>query len=207
MNIYFAIACNVGSVEVAGTLAAVLLMLFALRWRRAGALLVVRILIGAVAVALLWLVAVDLSRFREECEDCWLDRDIWQVRVYGIPIHEWTCEHGIVPRIASDLGVRCQHLRSSRVHLTRLWGLVYPARPCFCGIIRLSGDNWYDDATAQMVRAKGSSSPALVDEFRQKVLVAYDQQYLTGFLAKLKQSQTTSTDQPHTPPAAEKPGG
>ena len=204
--VYFAIACNVGYIEASGTVAAVLFTVFALRWRRRGILLLVRILIGATAAALLWLVAVDLSWFRDRCEDCWLDRDIWQVRVYGMPVYERTREHGILHRVAEDLGVRCPHQHSSHDYLRRYWGLVYPAYPCFNGILRLSGEDWYDDAAAEIVRARGKSSPALAEEFRQKVLVAHDWQYLANFRAKLQQSQSGNTTQPQPPPTA-KPGG
>lgn len=207
--VYFSIASTVGYLEASGTAVALVLMVSALRWHPAGALLHVRFLMTAVAVALLWLVAVDVSRFREECEDCWLDRDIWQIRVYGVPLREKSCEYGVLHRVAEDLGVPCPHLRSSRVHLQRIWGLIYP-RPSNVGIIRLVGDeddDWYDEAAARIVRAKVDSSPTFLDEFHQRVFVDHDRQYIRTFFMELRQSRTGNTDQPQRPPSADQPGG
>ncbi len=196
---YFSMGCSVGFIEASGTLIASLLMMAAWRWRRRGAWGVVRLLLGIAAVAVLWMVAVDWSWFVERCDDCWLDRDILQIRVYRVPVAETTREYGVLHLVARDLGVPCSHNHVVRWHKYRFWGLIYPAWPCISGTLRLSGEDWYDDAITEIVRAKAKESPGLAEEFRRRVLVDHDRQYLFAFLAELRKSRMKETSHPSKP--------
>ena len=123
---YFSMGTSIGYVEASGTLISLMLIVVAWRWHRAGAWLFVRGAIAVAAAGILWMVAVDWSWFVEGCEDCWLSRDILQVRVYRMPIYETISEYGALYRIANDLGVPCLHEHSRRWHKYRYWGLIYP---------------------------------------------------------------------------------
>ena len=49
----------------------------------------------------------------------------------------------------------------------------------------VSEDHRQYDAAAEIVRAKGKASPGLAEEFRQRVLVAHDHQFLQSFVAEV----------------------
>lgn len=170
-------------------------MISTLRWHPKAVLLHVRSGIRCGAGALLWIVALDLYWFMEECKDYLRYRDVWQVRVYGIPLYEWSREYGVLHKIASDLGSPCAHLNPSRTHAQRMWGLVYPC-PGNPGMRLVGDDDWYDEPLAQVVRAKAQSSPTLPDDFRREILVQHNWQYIRPFLAELRQSRAGRTDQP-----------
>jgi hypothetical protein len=84
-----------------------------------------------------------------------------------------------------------------RTGLWRRWGLVYPLLLPFCGTRSQleQHTDWYDDAAAEIVRAKGQASPRIVDEFRQRVLVDHDWQYAETFLAEVRRSRSAQSDQ------------
>ena len=194
--VYFSMGSSIGYVEATGTLASLLLLIAAWRWRRAR--LLVRVLIGAAAVALLWMAAVDWYWVGEICQDCRRARSFIQIRVYTIPVYEETIrEYDTIERVAKDLGLTCLHVHSSRTGLWRRWGLVYPLLLPFCGTRSQleQHTDWYDDAAAEIVRAKGQASPRIVDEFRQRVLVDHDWQYAETFLAEVRRSRSAQSDQ------------
>lgn len=207
---YFCMATTVGYLEASGTAAGLVFLVSALRWHTEGLLRCVRLLIVLGALALLWLVAVDFSWFRDLCEDCWLDRDDLQFRVYHIPIYRTNRDHGILHRVAEDLGAPCPHERSTRTYLLRAWGLAVPQLDPMSGrfvlnanvgTLRLDhGSGWYDETAARIVRAKAESSPGLADEFRQRVFVDHDRQYIRSFLAEIKQSREQPQVRPPTDP-------
>jgi hypothetical protein len=196
---FFSIAYSVGYEEATGILIALTLIVPAVRWRRRGLVLIVRAMMALLGIGVLWMVAVDRSWVRELCPDCELDRDILQYRVLRIPIHEEiVAEHLTATcRIATDLGIPCQHC-FQRVLMTRYWGLFFPAHPCFCGTVRLTSTEWYDDGMAEIVRARGQESPGLAEEFRRRVLVEHDDKYAYTFFVDLKRRKASSS-QPQTP--------
>lgn len=190
---FFSVACSVGYEEASGILIALILIVCAVRWRRAGLFLVVRVLIALLGIGLLWMMAVDRSWVREICPDCRLDRDILQYRLFRIPIHERILREYSTPacRIAADLGAPCSH-HFERWLMTRYWGLFFPAHPCFCGTVRLTDGEWYDDRMAEIVRSKGQASPGLAEEFHRKVILEQDSNYLQTFFADLDQLKASS---------------
>jgi hypothetical protein len=191
----FVIAWTVGYEEALGILLVLALFTWAVRCRRKGVFLPLRYLAAGLGIGTLWMVAVDRSRVREICPDCYLDRDICQWRLFRIPLHEKIiCEyHTTFSHIASDLGVPCSH-RFHRAYLTRCWGLFFPAHPCFNGILRLVGEEWYDDNAAAIVRAKQHASPGLAEEFHRRVFIEHDHEYGRQFceeVIRLKEQNTT----------------
>ncbi len=192
---FFSVACSVGYEEAWGILIALALLFWAIRCRRSGLFLAIRIPVALLGLGLLWMMAVDRSWIREVCVDCDLDRDVGQYRVFRIPIyervlHQYNTEYC---RIAEDLGMPCSH-RFQRWQMTRWWGLFYPARPSFCGTLRLSGGpDFYDEDMAKIVRAKARASPGLAEEFHRKAILERDSAYRRAFLQdliRLKASRT-----------------
>lgn len=203
--IYFSIACSAGYIEAIGSVAALLMIAWAIRYRRGGLFLGVRILTILLAIGLVWMVAVDRSHFREVCPDCHFDRDIFRLRVYGISLWERTHEYYYVHRIGEDLGSPCLHTRLDSGQLTRVWGLILPGWPCFCGTLRLTNDEWYDDRMAEIVRAKGRESPTLGKEFHQRVFVEHDLQYLQDFYTELDRARAEDDQRLHDAEATDRP--
>jgi len=146
------------------------------------------ILLTPVLVLAFWFLGVDGSWFVEECPDCLYGRDIYQIRVFTIPIYERTeVYNSVIQKIASDLGVPCSHPNLVRWHKHRYWGLLICACPCINGIDRLSGgDEWYDDKAEAIVKDLAKANPSLPNEFAQRVLKNHDWEYFKAFGQKVR---------------------
>jgi hypothetical protein len=193
----FVIAYSIGYEEALGILLTLVLFTWAVRCRRRGVFLPLRYLAAVLGIGTLWMVAVDRSWIREMCPDCYLDRDICQWRLFRIPLHESVLREYDSPinHIATDLGVPCSH-QFHREHMSRYWGLFFPAHPCFNGIVRLVGEEWYDKNVSEIVRAKGRTSPGLAQEYHQKAIVEHDHAYRQQFCEELIRLKEHSTTQP-----------
>jgi hypothetical protein len=179
---FLSLACSTGYVEASGTAVAIGMMGLAIRWPRRGRLILLRAAVGMLALGVLWFVAVDRSLFVENCGCCHTSWYISQYRVYGVPIREETITYQTTfARIAEDLGVPCPH-ELRRWHKYRFWGLLHCASPAISGTLRLDGPDWYDERKAQVVRLMARSDPDSAEEYRQRVLLNFDQPYWRRFL-------------------------
>jgi len=144
--------------------------------------------LSLVALAAFWFLGVDASWFVESCPDCQYGRDIYQIRVFTIPIYQRSQDyHSILEKITDDLGIPCSHPNLVRWHKHRYWGLLICACPCINGIYRLSGgDDWYDDKARAIVRELAKTDPSLRDEFAKQVLKNHDWKYLKAFVQKVQ---------------------
>jgi hypothetical protein len=189
--VFFSIGSSVGYIEATGALVAILLLTYSTKAAGDGRTASAARVLG---IAVLWMTAVDVSWFREECQDCHLDLDMLHFRVYGVSMARIQhAEYGIVIcRIAQDLGNPCPH-RFERWHMTRYWGMFLPARPHFTGIVRLVGDeppSWYDEETTRILRRRVRASPELAEEFYARVIISHDRDYLRRFIRGLIEERT-----------------
>lgn len=134
----------------------------------------------------LWFVVVDWSWFVHDCPDCGYESDVMQYRIFTIPVHESIREsHSVIQRLATDLGVPCQHRNAQRWHKHRLWGLYFCKSPCINGIFRLSyGESWYDQSHSRKVARLAANDPAVAYEFSRRVLDQHDFTYAKEVLEK-----------------------
>lgn len=202
----FSVACTAGLMEALGTAAAMAILVAARRCRRGGMFYLDTLLISAPALGLLWLVAVDRSRFLEECDYCRSRSDVTRYRVLGITVSETRHERPTLrSRVAEDLGAPCPHSYQRR-HQHRWWGLVYCARPpirdssirdssikdsSIRETDQRSADQWYSRPIARIVRSIGRQRPELSEEFRRKVLFDHNLQYWRRFVEELEQAKAS----------------
>ena len=190
--------------EVGVAAVAVILMtsagVWCLRRRRFVAASVILSLLG---LAAFWMLFVDFSWFVEGCQDCFLYQDVFQYRVFGIPVYEWTRPaDATFARVAEDLGHPCPH-RFERWHKTRWWGLIYRRWPNINGITRIGGGEredgvatWYDDRAAAIVQAAGRASPGLGEEFFRRACLDQDWCYLCKFMDAIREKRLAEPDPP-----------
>jgi hypothetical protein len=193
------VARSAGAIEAAGTLVAALALVAAGWFRRRRRHLLVPILLAAGALVLLWFVAVDRSVFFERCEHCDTHAYIVQYRVYGIPLSSSKqFVHGqLLSWIARDLGAPCPH-KYERVHLTRHWGLLYCARPkigIVCCFRDPDRDSYYYRQYREVLSLKARKEPQLGEEFRERVLLQQDMDYLPRFFQELRSAKNKSGSQ------------
>jgi hypothetical protein len=145
------------------------------------------ILLSPIVILAFWFLGVDGSWFVEECPDCLYGRDIYQIRVFTIPIYQRTeVYNSVLQKIAEDIGVPCSHPHLVRWHKHRYWGLLICACPCINGTERLAGDDeWYDDKARAIVKDMVKNNPSLRDEFSERVLKGHDWKYLKAFVLKV----------------------
>src|SRR5438552_173529 len=100
---------------------------------------------SAIFALAFWFLTVDRSWFVENCPTCGYGRDVLQVRVLTIALHEQTQEYRtLLQKVASDVGAACTHPALKRYHKHRYWGLCICARPCINGTDRIVVDlSWY----------------------------------------------------------------
>ncbi|MHB1034816.1 MAG: hypothetical protein ACYC35_11105 [Pirellulales bacterium] len=80
-------------------------------------------------------------------------------------------------RIASDLGVPCQH-KLSEGQMQRYRGLFWYVHPSFEGTFSIyAGEEWYDERAESIVQSMARSRPQLPREFYRKVLLEHDWAY------------------------------
>jgi hypothetical protein len=134
-----------------------------------------------------WFLCVDGSIFIKSCPDCWYGEDVYQIRIFTIPIYQHVEQHdSILQKIAIDIGTECKHPNmSSGYQKWRFWGLLIPDE-IHPGIDRLSGgDDWYDDKARAIVKEMVKTNPALRDEFADRVLKNHDWKYLKTFVQRV----------------------
>ncbi len=145
-----------------------------------------------------WFLGVDESIFVKSCPDCNYVEDVYQIRIFTIPIYQHTQEHvSILQKIAMDIGVECQHPNLSGYHKWRFWGLLIPEE-IHPGIDRMTGDDWYDDKARAIVKELVKANPSLPDEFANRVLKNHDWKYLKAFVQQvvaLKDEKPASASQ------------
>jgi hypothetical protein len=130
------------------------------------------------------MLGVDRSWFVETCPDCDHSADVFEVRLFTIPLHtERTVEPGIKERVATDLGVPCQHPHLDRWHKHRYWGLLWCAAPCINGIDRLQREDWYDMRASTRVRQLAAGDPTVPERFRNQVLNGHNPEFWWDFRA------------------------
>ncbi|HVU26241.1 MAG TPA: hypothetical protein VHG71_00630 [Verrucomicrobiae bacterium] len=134
-----------------------------------------------------WFLCVDESIFVKSCPDCDYGEDVYQIRIFTIPIYQHTEQHdSILQKIALDLGAECKHPNMSAGYQKwRFWGLLIPDE-IHLGIDSLSGgDDWYDDKARAIVKEMVKANPSLRDEFANRVLKNHDWKYLKTFVQKV----------------------
>lgn len=133
-----------------------------------------------------WFLCVDGVIFVESCPDCLYGRDVYQIRVFTIPVYQHTEEYtSILQKITIDLGTECKHPNLSRYQKWRFWGVLIP-QELHPGIDRLSGgDDWYDDKARAIVKEMVKTNPSLRGEFANRVLKNHDSEYLKGFVQRV----------------------
>jgi hypothetical protein len=131
---------------------------------------------GIVVAIATWFLGIDWSWFEEDCPDCGYGRTIAQYRVFSYPVREQVVEHPtVLQRVASDLGVACDHANSRRWHKHRWWGLCYCSAPCNNGIDRLrDDDSWYNAAAVARLHEAMRSDADFTNRFREQVLIKHD---------------------------------
>jgi hypothetical protein len=152
-----------------------------------------------VLIVAIWFLGVDGSLFVEECPDCMYGRDVFQIRVFTIPIYQHAdVYNSLLQQIAADLDVPCSHSHLNRWHKHRYWGLLICAYPCINGTERLvGGDEWYDEKARAVVKDLAKANPSLKDEFADKVLKGHDWSYYSAFCERVQ--ALTGERQPHEP--------
>jgi hypothetical protein len=146
------------------------------------------VLLSPVVLLAFWFLGVDGSWFVEDCPDCLYGRDIYQIRVFTIPIYQRTeVYNSVLQKIATDIGAPCTHPKLERWHKHRYWGLLICACPCINGIYRLSGgDEWYDNKAKLIVEEMVRTNPSLRSEFAERVLKNHDWEYYRAFCDRVR---------------------
>ncbi len=193
--VFFSVGCTVGYMEATGTVVAIAL----LAWSAAVAVGAWRFRGAAVGFAVLWMTAVDLSSYVENCRYCRLDLDTLHVRVYGhslvrIPLREY----GVLHLIAEDLGRPCPH-RFKRWHMTRFCGLFVPGSPrSHCHrLIDEGPPSWYDEETVRILQERAEASPDVPEEFYAAIMTD-DRAYIRRFIRELIEERTGEPYPPGT---------
>jgi hypothetical protein len=147
-----------------------------------------RIALWLVAATLFWFAAVDRSVFYEYCRGCGIHHYMIEYRFLGVTLiaSKHDEHHDLLARIARDLGKPCTH-DYDRKHLVRLWGFLFPGRPC-TGITCClgGGEDTYDVRLRPRVLEKAKQQPEFAEEFHRRVLQDKDYDYLVEFLAELR---------------------
>ena len=148
---------------------------------------IIIISLSLVTFAGFWFLGVDGSWFVDDCPDCLHGRDIYQIRIFTIPIYQRVKEdYSIIEKITEDIGISCRHPNLVRWHKHRYWGLWFCAYPCINGISRLTGDDrWYDDRARAIVKEISKTDPTLREIFSTRVLKNHDWKYLKAFVQQV----------------------
>lgn len=167
-----------------------LLAIWFLLWRAATAKFARRAAIVA-ACGIFWIVAVDVSTFYSGCEHCGHHWRTCEFRILGYAL--WKKQYGEhqceIKEIAEDLGAPCPH-KYQRMHLVRLWGVVYYIHPRTSVMCCLAVEPWYDDEMRQRVRSLTRENPELGEEFRRRGLLNNDYTYLNMFVRQLRDGRS-----------------
>ena len=133
-----------------------------------------------------WFLCIDGAIFVESCPDCLYGKDVYQIKIFAIPIYQHTIdEHTLITqRIAIDLGAECKHPNLSGYEKWRFWGLLIP-QELHPGIDWMTDDDWYDDKARDVVKEMVKTNPSLRDEFANRVLKNHDWKYLKSFVRQV----------------------
>ena len=178
LALYLGMAQTAGYLVAAGILLALLVLWGAIRWRRRGRVLWLRVGAGVFALTAIWFLAVDWSWFVMVCPDCNHYEGIEQYRILGIPIHtHMRHNQDTAELILEDIGAPCEHANGHPWHKHRYCGLLIPACPYINGIYRLSGDsNRYTAEMAERVRRAGKEDPRSGPELHDLIVEKHDYQ-------------------------------
>lgn len=165
-----------------------------------------KLVLGLWVAILMWFLVVDASWFVEQCPDCFYLRDIFQIRILTIAIHERSKTFDmLVHEVSKDLGVPCQHPRLVRWHKHRYWGLYYCAYPCINGTISVAPGvpDWYDQSVREKLKAMAEAHPSIREEFVQKVLRHEDREgiFFRQILKEITPPGTYPNTQPESAPS------
>ena len=117
----------------------------------------------------IWFLGVDRTMTVETCSVCIHGSDLFEYRVFGIPVSSQRREiPTILEYVFRDLGAPCDHGVIDRHVRSRYWGLVICTCPCSSGVYRLSGDiENYEWKYQPFVIAFGEEHPNASDELRR----------------------------------------
>ena len=140
---------------------------------------IVKLICILLALIILWVLAVDMSWFVEDCHDCFYSKDIFEFRLFTLPIYRIVREHDSpIAYTAEKLGMPCSHLNIDRWHKHRWWGFVICCYPCINGV---SGLAWPEGSERELIDMAIpkllEKNPNLPAEFKQRVLIDHDMEY------------------------------
>ena len=143
-----------------------------------------------------WFLLVDLSWFEEHCPDCGYARTDIQWRLMTVPVHTWEDRSPtVIQRVASDLGVPCQHSALHRWQKQRWWGLLICKCPCHNGIVSFGGDDaWYDAAAREKLRELAKADPNLANDFQRQVLAEHNYARYREIVQQIIEPEPLQTD-------------
>lgn len=126
----------------------------------------VRPFVALLFLAAVWFLGVDYTETVVDCRDCLHGVDVFEFRVFGIPVSTTRREsQSLIECILRDLGEPCQHKHLLRHRRQRWWGMVFCACPCRNGVYRLVADlHDYDLEYQSTVIEYGEQHPEAADE-------------------------------------------
>ena len=145
------------------------------------------VLIGVAAV-IGWFSIVDFSYWYEWCNHCREHRFVREYRVWAIPFYTYHEPNhvDILGRLRVDLGMTCDH-QYERHHVLRMWGLIYPARPCtsltccFC-----EDPEYYNERVSRRVRQFAAEDPLAARRLCERIVNNEDYDAMRAFIAAMK---------------------
>ena len=174
--VFLGIAQTAGYVVAAGIFVAISILVWAIVWRRRGALIYLRIGSAVFALVAIWFLAVDWSWFVADCQDCGYIESIHHYRVLGMPVRTQVQDFPSKTQlILDDLGVPCMHGNCELLHF-RASGLVLPTWPGISDMLLVNNTDDYTDAMAEKVRRLGAEDPELAAQLHDIVIRQHDYQ-------------------------------
>jgi len=152
-----------------------------------------RIVFGCAAtlilISFLWFIGITESAYYEVCTRCDSRRITVETRGFGVLIS--TRFHSeretFDARIANDLGVPCPH-SFVRALVARWRGLLLPTvDQNLPSRLFYDTPKWYKKNASAIVAGLKSKNPALPQEFRERVLLKRDYEYLRQLIRSMQQ--------------------
>lgn len=187
-GIFFAIAHTAGVFVAAGSVTCLCAIAWAAVWRSHGAWLLVRGGVVVLSLVALWFLAVEFSVFIADCPDCYHGSDIFQYRVFGVPVSTHVRQYPTVIELTlKDVGAPCEHHNTEPWHQYRFWGLVYPAWPRINGTVRLyDGVDEYTNDVALRFQRLGENDPQRARQLHDRVIHDHDYKGFWQVFDKIK---------------------
>jgi hypothetical protein len=136
----------------------------------------------AVAV---WFSSVESAFIVEKCPACGHGADIHESRLFSVISRRVAREFPTVTeRIASDLGIPCQHEQTTRWMRNRLFGGCLWGEN-FVGIHRLWDPPWYPPCARDAVRSWATQDPNFIRNFRERALEGRDPGYVRTLVVRM----------------------